>query len=49
MAGYAFANPPNGLLRFTRNDENDVPHATNWHDGQITKNLSSPHAQKYSA
>ena len=25
-----------------RNDENRVPHAANWHDGQITENLSSP-------
>ena len=29
MAGYAFANPPYGLLRFTRNNENGVPRATN--------------------
>ena len=42
MAGYAFANLANGLLRFTRNDENGIPCATNWHDGQITKNLSTP-------
>jgi hypothetical protein len=29
MAGYAFANPPYGLFRFARNNENAVPRATN--------------------
>jgi hypothetical protein len=41
MAGYAFANAHDGLLRFTRNAKNAVPHATNRPDGQITKNLST--------
>src|ERR1700730_17437777 len=36
-----------GLLRFTRNDKMAVLHATDWPDGQITKNLSiSSHKNK---
>src|ERR1700736_941814 len=40
-AGYAFAN--RALLRFARNDQIDVPHATSWRDGQITKSPSILH------
>jgi hypothetical protein len=41
-AGYAYANPPYELICFAR--KRDVMHqpAANWHDGQISQNLSSP-------
>jgi hypothetical protein len=32
----------NGLICLARNDEMASSGATNWHDGQITKSLSSP-------
>jgi hypothetical protein len=31
-----------GLICLARNDEMTSSGATNWHDGQITKSLSSP-------
>jgi hypothetical protein len=31
-----------GLICLARNDEMASSGATNWHDGQITKSLSSP-------
>jgi hypothetical protein len=41
-ANCAFADPPCGLICLAHKRNFMRRPATNWHDGQITKNLSSP-------